>query len=81
MKKVKEQRRARTRISSKNQATIPVEALRRSGLKPGDELGVAVEGPGELVLERADDVIARHAGSLPDVYPPGTLDDLREEWV
>jgi len=73
-------RGGRTRISTKNQATIPVEALRKSGLNPGDELLVTSDGPGRLLLVRSDGVIGRHAGSLPDVYPPGSLDELRDEW-
>jgi bifunctional DNA-binding transcriptional regulator/antitoxin component of YhaV-PrlF toxin-antitoxin module len=38
--------RGRTRLSAKNQATIPVEALRRAGLRPGDELLVEAAGAG-----------------------------------
>jgi bifunctional DNA-binding transcriptional regulator/antitoxin component of YhaV-PrlF toxin-antitoxin module len=40
-------RRGRTRISAKNQATIPVAALKQAGLKPGDELRVEAAGPAE----------------------------------
>jgi len=39
-------RRGRTRIRRQHQATIPVEALRRAGLKPGDELIVRAAGAG-----------------------------------
>lgn len=81
MKSVKNRRvRGRTRISAKNQATIPVEALRRAGLKPGDELRVEAAGPGRIVLARVTDAIARHAGRLTGVYPPGYLARLRSEW-
>lgn len=81
MKPVKKpRRRGRTRISAKNQATLPVDALRRAGLRTGDELQVAAVGPGRIVLTRADDVIARHAGSLTGVYPKGYLGKLRREW-
>ena len=81
MKKVKpRRRRGRTRLSAKNQATIPVEALRKAGLKPGDELRVEAAGAGRIVLVRDDDIIERHAGALPDVYPEGYLKDLRAEW-
>jgi AbrB family looped-hinge helix DNA binding protein len=74
-------RRGRTRISRKHQATIPVEALRRAGLKPGDELRVEAAGAGRIVLVRADDLIARYAGCLPGVYPAEYLRTLREEWA
>ena len=81
MKTVKTRRvRGQTRISAKNQATIPVAALRRAGLKSGDELRVEAAGPGRIVLVRAADAIARHAGRLTGVYPPGYLAGLRREW-
>lgn len=72
--------RGRTRLSAKNQATIPVDALRRAGLRPGDELEVATAGPGRIVLRRVGDVVARHAGRLTGVYPKHYLKRLRAEW-
>jgi AbrB family looped-hinge helix DNA binding protein len=81
MKEVKKtRRRGHTRISEKNQATIPVDALERAGLKPGDELRIEAVGPGRIVLVRATDAIARHAGRLTGVFPPGYLGRLRREW-
>jgi len=73
-------RRGRTRISAKNQATIPVAALRRAGLKPGDELCVEAAGPGRIVLARVEETLASDAGRLTGVYPKGTLQKLRREW-
>lgn len=79
MAKVKRKRRpGRTRISAKNQVTIPVEALRKAGLKPGDELRAEADGPGRVLLVREDDVIARYAGTLS--YPKDYLKKLRGEW-
>ena len=80
MDQVKHRRRGRTRISSKHQATLPVDALRQAGLKPGDELVVESAGAGRIVLKLADDLVARHAGKAAGVYPPGYLDALRDEW-
>ena len=81
MRKVKgPSRRGRTRISANNQATLPVEALRKAGLKPGDTLRVEAAGAGRLVLVRADEIIKRHVGSLTGVYPKGYLERLRREW-
>lgn len=80
MEDVKHRRRGHTRISRKNQATLPIEALRQAGLKPGDELRVEAAGAGRIVLVRAVDLIERHAGKAPGVYPPGYLDQLRDEW-
>ena len=77
---VKHRRRGGTRISRKNQVTLPMQALHQAGLKPGDELRVEAAGVGRLVLVRAVDLIERHAGKAPGVYPPGYLDDIRNEW-
>jgi AbrB family looped-hinge helix DNA binding protein len=73
-------RRGRTRISRKHQATIPVEALRRAGLKPGDELIVQAAGAGRITLVRADDLITLHAGKGAGDYGPDYLATLRGEW-
>jgi bifunctional DNA-binding transcriptional regulator/antitoxin component of YhaV-PrlF toxin-antitoxin module len=68
-------------ISSKNQITLPVDALRAAGLEPGDDLRVKVMAPGRLELARADDLIAEFAGVFDaTVYPEGYLDELRREW-
>ena len=80
MAKVKQRRRGHTRISTKNQATLPVDALRQAGLKPGDELVVEAAGAGRIVLVRAEDPIDRHAGKAPGVYAPNYLRELRDEW-
>ena len=78
---VKHARRpGRTRISAKNQATIPVAALRRAGLKAGDELRVEAAGAGRIVLTRVAETIAGYAGRLTGVYPKGSLQKLRREW-
>lgn len=73
-------RRGRTRISSKHQVTLPVDALREAGLAVGDELAVAADGPGRIVLTRPHDWIQEFAGDLTGVYEPGYLERLRDEW-
>jgi bifunctional DNA-binding transcriptional regulator/antitoxin component of YhaV-PrlF toxin-antitoxin module len=80
MKEVKKRRRGFTRISAKHQATIPVQALKEAGLKPGDEVRVVAAGRGRLVLERDLNLVERHAGTLRGVYEPGELERLRDEW-
>jgi bifunctional DNA-binding transcriptional regulator/antitoxin component of YhaV-PrlF toxin-antitoxin module len=68
-------------ISRKNQVTLPVDALRQAGLRPGDDVRVQVVGPGRLELVRADELVAEFAGIFDKtVYPDGYLDDLRREW-
>ncbi len=38
------------------------------------------EGPGRVVFEREDDVLAELAGALTGVYEKGELTRLRDEW-
>lgn len=79
-------RRGFTRLSTKRQVTIPLQALEQTGLGPGDELKVDVDPAGRIVLTPASVVadrrqaIERTSGSLAGVYEPGSLDRLRDEW-
>lgn len=69
-----------TRLSSKNQITLPVDVVREAGFYPGEELRVRVVTPGRVEIERVSDFVQRWAGSMPDVYPEGYLEELRNEW-
>ncbi|HEX9268705.1 MAG TPA: AbrB/MazE/SpoVT family DNA-binding domain-containing protein [Candidatus Limnocylindria bacterium] len=80
MAEVKVRRRGTSRISSKNQATIPVDALRAAGLHAGDEVRIEAAGAGRILLSRTDDVLARYAGALPGIFPKGYLRRIRAEW-
>jgi AbrB family looped-hinge helix DNA binding protein len=80
MANVRERRRGASRISSKNQITIPADALRSAGLVPGDRVVAHADGAGRVILEREHDVVAEFAGALTGVYRPNELDDLRSEW-
>ncbi len=80
MKEARKRRRGFTRISAKHQATLPVQALKEAGLEAGDEVRVVAAGRGRLVLERDLNLVERHAGKLKNVYEPGELQRLREEW-
>jgi bifunctional DNA-binding transcriptional regulator/antitoxin component of YhaV-PrlF toxin-antitoxin module len=73
-------RRGYTTVSAKNQVTIPADTLAGAGLRVGDRLRAEVRGPGELVLVREDDPVARFAGALTGAFGPGALDELRREW-
>jgi len=68
------------RVSSKNQVTLPVEAMRAAGLRPGDEITVRPVGDGEIVLATRGTRIRRHAGIATGIYGDGELDRLRDEW-
>ena len=54
-----------SKLSRKNQVTIPVDVLREAGLTAGDEVVIRASGRGRIELERADDLVERYAGSLP----------------
>lgn len=79
---VKRTRRAGvTRLSAKNQVTIPVSVLAKTGVKAGDDLRVEAAGPGRIVLVRAKDPLEELFGSVGgDVYPDRYLEELRGEW-
>ncbi len=72
--------RGRTRVSSKNQVTLPVEALTASHIRPGDELRVEADGDGRLVLLRARDPWDELVGSGPGLSAATDLAALRDEW-
>lgn len=83
----KTRRRGYTRLSPKNQVTVPADVVDRTGLHPGDELKVDVDEDGRIVLTPVSDALARKRraleeliGSTPGVYEPGYLDKLRSEW-
>lgn len=73
-------KRGTTRVTAKNQVTLPVDALRGAGVQPGERLAAHADGPGRIVLERELDPVDRHAGALTGVWPADALDALRDEW-
>ncbi|MGH2871297.1 MAG: AbrB/MazE/SpoVT family DNA-binding domain-containing protein [Solirubrobacteraceae bacterium] len=68
------------RVSSKNQVTLPVEAMRVAGLHAGDEVTVRPLGDGEVIIARRGSRVRQHAGIATGIYKPGELDHLRDEW-
>lgn len=66
-----------SRISSKNQITIPVRVLAEAGLEAGDLIRVQASGPGTIILQRDHDPVADYAGSLDGVYEADELSKLR----
>ena len=73
-------RRGVTRLSRKNQVTLPVAALREAHIKPGDELRVSVDGRGRLVLTPVEDPLEALIGSAPGLSAATQLEMLRDEW-
>lgn len=81
MTKVRNRRhRGFTRITSKNQVTLPVSTLGDAGLGPGDVLMAVADGPGRVLLISEEDALKRFAGALTGTYHEGYLDELRREW-
>jgi AbrB family looped-hinge helix DNA binding protein len=69
------------KISSKNQVTLPVEALAAVGLRAGDQVSIEAVEDDRIVIRRALDVDAAF-GIFSGLYEPGYLDKLRagERW-
>ena len=73
-----------TKLSRKNQVTIPVAALAAAHFQPGDILSVKVEGDGVIRLERYRDprldLLNEIIGSAPGISAAANLEELRNEW-
>jgi len=69
-----------SRVSSKNQVTLPVEAMRAAGLRAGDEVIVRPIGEGEVIVAARGSRVRRHAGIATGIYLAGELERLRDEW-
>jgi AbrB family looped-hinge helix DNA binding protein len=67
------------KISSKNQVTLPVDALSAAGLKAGDEVTIAATGDGGIAIRRYVGGIDAAIGIFNGLYEPGYLRKLREE--
>ena len=68
------------RVSSKNQVTLPVDAMRAAGLHPGDEVTIRPVSEGEVVIAARASRVRRHAGIAHGIYRPRELERLRDEW-
>ena len=69
-----------SRLSGKNQLTIPVAALRAAGLQAGDLLEVETAEPGRIVLRRWKSRFAEVTGTLPGLEHEVDLDASRDQW-
>jgi bifunctional DNA-binding transcriptional regulator/antitoxin component of YhaV-PrlF toxin-antitoxin module len=65
------------RISSKHQVTLPVESLKRAGLKTGDEVAIEAEGADRIVVRRVSRDVERALGVFDGLYEPSYLERLR----
>ena len=73
-------RRGYTRVSNKNQITLPAAALAAAHVAPGDELRVDVDGNGTIRLVRQQDALEALIGSAPGLSADTDLQTLRGEW-
>jgi len=67
-------------VSSKNQITLPVAALRAARVVPGDQLRVEVDDDGRIVLSRTTDLLDQFIGAVPGLSAATDLEGLRDEW-
>ena len=82
------QRRGRatsSRVSSKNQITIPVEVLREVKMKPGDPVEFMIDKENRIVIAPADDaswkkVLRGLAGTVPQLGDAFDYKKERAEW-
>ena len=79
------QRRGRTstsRISSKNQLTVPVDILRKAGLSEGDDVRFMYLEDGSISVVKAanSNEIMQFAGALTGLYDGFDLDEERNSW-
>ena len=65
------------RISSKHQVTLPVESLKRAGLRAGDEVAIEVEDEDRIVVRRVLRDAEGGLGVFDGLYEPGYLERLR----
>lgn len=68
-----------SRISAKNQVTIPVAALEEVGLRAGERVTIEPAGDGELRVRRTALRFEDAFGALTGAYPVDYLDRLDAE--
>lgn len=73
-------RTRRTRVSSKNQVTLPVSVLAASRIRAGDNVRVDSDGDGRIVIVRDHDPLDDLIGSAPGLSAATDLQALRDEW-
>lgn len=69
-----------TRLSAKNQITIPVEILRKAGFKVGDTINCTVDEEGKVLLTHPENPMLQFAGIATGVYDNFDLRAERDSW-
>ncbi|MFN2496816.1 MAG: hypothetical protein ABR608_13050 [Pseudonocardiaceae bacterium] len=70
----------RTKVSRKNQVTLPVAAMAAAEVVAGDVLRVEVEAEGVFRLVRERDPLDAVIGSMPGLSAATNLEMVRAEW-
>ena len=78
-------RASTSRISSKNQITIPVEVLREVNLKPGDQVEFMIDKEERIILTPSTEAewkksLRKLAGTMPGLSSNFNYKKEREEW-
>lgn len=60
-----------TRVTRKNQVTIPVSVMEAAGLTPEDVVVVRADGAGRVVVERSESLVEHYAESLRGTWASG----------
>jgi AbrB family looped-hinge helix DNA binding protein len=70
---------AEAKLSSKNQIVIPREVRKQLGLKPGDNIVLALHGD-TAIMRKPKKYSEAPAGIKKGMYPPDYLERERESW-
>ena len=69
-----------TRLSAKNQITIPVDVIRKAGFKVGETINCAVSDDGKVILSRLRNPILELSGIGTGLYDKFDLETERKSW-
>ena len=78
--KTRKGRTTTTRLSAKNQITLPVEIIRKAGFKVGDAINCTVNEVGKIELSPPENPILRLAGIAAGIYDDFDLRAERDSW-
>lgn len=78
--KTRKGRKMTSKISTKNQITVPVEIIRSAGLKPGDELDFRITTEGNIELFKVARQLDGWIGSMTGIYDDFDLEAERRAW-
>lgn len=78
--KTRKGRTTTTRLSAKNQITLPVDVIRKAGFKVGDTINCRVNEDGKIELSPLENPILKLAGIATGAYDNFDLRAERDSW-